>query len=80
MKVRQYLAESKENQIKGEKYLSDLKSSVDLVSEKFKQYEEDRKRNEEVLKALLGKVTSLHQKLENAHLAIDKQEQYNKTG
>ena len=35
---------TKESQIKGEKQLEDLTSSIDYIMEKFDEYEEERKK------------------------------------
>ena len=47
---------SKENQIKGEKQLTDLAETVTFLSEKFHEFEVDRKLKEEIIKSLRGKV------------------------
>ena len=49
----------KENQIKGEKQLIDLAETVNFVSEKFHEFEADRKLKEEIIKSLRGQVPVL---------------------
>ena len=49
----------KENQIKGEKQLIDLAETVNFVSEKFHEFETDRKLKEEIIKSLRGQVPVL---------------------
>ena len=39
--------ELKEGQIKGEKHLAELTEAIDLISNKFEEYEKDRKEKEE---------------------------------
>ena len=50
----------KENQIKGEKQLTDLAETVNFLSEKFHEFEADRKLKEEIIKSLRGQVSVLH--------------------
>ena len=50
----------KENQIKGEKQLTDLAKILKFLSEKFHEFEADRKLKEEIIKSLLGQVSVLH--------------------
>ena len=40
---------TQEQQIKGEKQLNDLHDSVQLISDKLKEYEEDRAKNNEII-------------------------------
>ena len=44
--------ELKEGQIKGEKQLAELTGAVDFISNKFDEYEKDRKEKEERIKTL----------------------------
>ena len=41
---------TKESQIKGEKQLEDMISSVDYITKKFDEYEEERKKKDEQIK------------------------------
>ena len=50
----------KENQIKVEKQLTDLTESVNFLSEKFHEFEPDRKLKEETIKSLLSQVSVLY--------------------
>ena len=56
---------SEENQLKGAKQLNDPKSTdaVDFIRKKFEEYEEARRQKDEVIKALQGKVSTLHDHL-----------------
>ena len=49
----------KENQIKGEKLLTVLTETVNFLSEKFYEFEADRKLKEEIIKRLRGQVSVL---------------------
>ena len=44
----------KENQIKGGKQLTDLAETVNFLSERFHEFEADRKLKEEIIKSLRG--------------------------
>ena len=48
---------AKDSQIKGQKELEDFKKSVAFLTQKFDDYEEDRKRKDEIIKLLCGEVT-----------------------
>ena len=50
----------KENQIKGEKQLTDLAEIFNFLSEKFHDFGADRKLKEEIIKSLLGQASVLH--------------------
>ena len=47
-------------QINGEKQLTDLAETVNFLSEKFQEFEADRKLKEEIIKSLRGQVSALH--------------------
>ena len=53
----------KENQIKDEKQLTELAETVNFLSEKFHEFEADRKLKEEIIKSLCGQVSVLHDDL-----------------
>ena len=48
-----------ENQIKGEKQLTDLAKTVNSLSEEFQEFETDRKLKKEIIKSLRGQVSVL---------------------
>ena len=50
----------KENQVKGEKQITDLAETVNFLSEKFHEFEADRKLKEELIQSLRGQVSVLH--------------------
>ena len=67
-KVNEIFANSntlKENQIKGEKQLTDLAETVNSLSEKFHKFETNRKFKKEIIKSLRGQVSVLHDDLKN---------------
>ena len=53
---------TKESQIKGEKQLEDLTNSVDYITKNVDEYEEERKKKEEQIICLQGRVFSGKQK------------------
>ena len=67
-KMREISVSSKEttaSQIKGEKQMSDITDSVLLISEKFDEYEKDRKAKDELIIKLQTQVTELTDKVSN---------------
>ena len=70
--------ETTASQINGEKQLSELTDSVQLISDKFDEYEKDRKAKDELIIKLQTKVTELTDKVSNLSVQVDKQEQYSR--
>ena len=70
--------ETKASKIKGDKQLSDLTSCVQLISDKFDEYEKDRKVKEELIIQLQTQVKELTDKVSNLPVKVDEQEQYSK--
>ena len=66
------------SQIKGEKEMSDLTNSVQLISDKFDEYEKDRKAKDELIMKLQTQVTELTDKVSNLSVQVDEQEQYSR--
>ena len=66
------------SQIKGKKQLSDLTDSVQLISEKFDEYEKDRKAIDELIIKLQTQVMELTDTVSNLSVQVDKQEQYSR--
>ena len=61
----------KENQIKGEKQLTDLAETVNFLSEKFHEFEPDRKVKEEMIKSLRGQISVLHDDLKKMEAQVE---------
>ena len=70
--------ETKASKIKGDKQLSDLTSCVQLISDKFDEYEKGRKVKEELIIQLQTQVKELTDKVSNLPVKVDEQEQYSK--
>ena len=66
----------KENQIKGEKQLTDLTETVNFLSERFHEFDVDRKLSEEVIESLRGQVSVLHDDFKIMQAQVDEQAQY----
>ena len=66
------------SQIKGEKQLSDLTDSVQVISDKFYEYEKDRKAKDELIMKLQRQFTELTDKVSNLSFHVDKQEKYSR--
>ena len=80
-KMKETSVSSKEttaSQIKGEKQLSDLMDSVQLISDKFDKYEKDRKDKGELIMKFQTQVTELTDKGSNLPVHVDEQEQYSR--
>ena len=80
-KMKEISASSKETtarQIKGEKQLSDLTDSIQLISDKFDEYEEDRKALNELIIKLQTQATELTDEVSNFSVQVDEQEQYSR--
>ena len=66
---------TQDHQIKDEKQLIDLTESINFVSDKFKEYEEDRAEKDKIIEDLKSDVDSLSTKIEKLEKLEDQQEQ-----
>ena len=62
-------------QIKGDKQLIDLTSSVEFLTSKFDELERQRKEKDELINSLQIEVSSLQVKVKNLEKKADDQEQ-----
>ena len=67
-----------DHQIKDKKQLIDLTESVFFLSDKFKEYEEDRAMKDKIIEDLKSEVDSLSTKIEKPEKIRDQQEQYSR--
>ena len=65
-------------QIKGDKQLQQLKSSVEVMSDKFDDYEKDWKEKEKIINGLQNEVSSLMKKIDLLEKKSDDSEQYSR--
>ena len=70
---------TQDHQIKGEKHLNNLAESIKFLSDKFKEYEEDRVKKDKIIEGLTSEVDSMSTKVEKLERFQDQQEQYSKT-
>ena len=63
-------------QIKGDKPLEELKSSVEVMSDKFDEYKKDRKEKEKIINGLQNGVSSLKERIDLLDKKSDDSEQY----
>ena len=66
--------ELKEGQIKGEKHFAELTEAIDFISNKFKEYEKDRKEKEERIKTLKECLTNMSKRVDGLSSQVDKRE------
>ena len=64
---------TQEQQIKGERQLSDLHDSVQFISDKFKEYEEDRAKKNEIIQKLQPEVRTSSSKVSKRKKLADQQ-------
>ena len=69
---------NKEMQIKGNKQLIDLTSSVEFLTSKFDELERERKEKDELINSLQIEVSSLKVEVKNLEKKADDQEQYSR--
>ena len=69
---------NKEMQIKGDKQLIDLSSSVEFLTTKFEQLEKERKEKDELINSFQIEVSSLKVEVKNLEKKADDQEQYSR--
>ena len=65
-------------QIKGDKQLAELMESVQHMSDKFDDFEKDRKAKEEIINNLKEEVSTLKGRVETLEKESDDQEQYSR--
>ena len=69
---------TQDHQNKGEKQLIDLTESINFLSDKFKEYEEDRAKKDKITEDLKSEVDGLSTKIEKLEKLQDQQEQYSR--
>ena len=65
-------------QIKGDNQLEDLKSSVEVMSDKFDKYEKDRKEKEKIGNGLQNEVSSWKERIDFLEKKSDDSEQHSR--
>ena len=62
------------SQIKGELPLKDLSEAVEFITEKFDQYETERKEKEKIINDLQGKLSEMSNEIEVLKNSLDRQQ------
>ena len=70
--------DTRSTQIKCDKQLEDLTLSVKTMSDKFDEFEKDRKEKEKIIKGLKQEVSSLKERIEELENIGDDHEQYSR--
>ena len=70
--------DTKNMQIKGDKQPGELKSSVEVMSDKFDEYEKDRKEKEKIINGLQNEVSFLKERIDLLEKMSDDSEQYSR--
>ena len=66
---------TQEHQIKDKRQLKDLHDSVQFISDKSKEYDEDRSKKNEIIGNLQSEVMTLSSKVSKLEKQVDHQEQ-----
>ena len=69
---------SQKQQIKYERQLNDLHDPVQFISDKFKEYDEDRAKKNEIIGKLQSEVKTLSSKVYKLEKQADQQEQFSR--
>ena len=69
---------TQDRQIKCENQLIDLRESINFLSDKFKEYEEDRAKKDNVIEDLKSEMDSLPTRIEKLEKLQDRPEQYSR--
>ena len=74
-KLKDLASSNNAKQIEGERQLLDLKDAVNLISNKFDDFERDRLKKEKIIKDLKEEVTYLRRNVDDITAETDRQEQ-----
>ena len=72
------LEKTEDRQIKGECQLTDLAKGVEFVTQKFDEYEKDRRKKDAIIAALQSELKNSNIKVEDLKKKIERQEQYSR--
>lgn len=68
----------RDNQIKGTRQYDEIQESLQAISDRFDDYEADRKKKDETINRLENEVSALNVKVSELKSAVEKQEQYSR--
>ena len=72
------LEKTKDRQIKGEFQLTDLAKGVEVIIQKFDEYEKDRREKDAIIATLQNELKSASMKVEDLEKKMERQEQYSR--
>ena len=72
------LEKTKDRRIKGECQLTDLAKGVEFITQKFDEYEKDRREKDAIIAALQSELMNSNIKVEDPEKKIERQEQYSR--
>ena len=72
------LEKPEDHQIKGKCQLTDMTKSVDFITQKFDEYEKDRREKDAIIATLQSELKSASMKVEDLEKKMDRQEQYSR--
>ena len=72
------LEKTEDRQIKGECQLTDLAKGVEFITQKFDEYEKDRREKDAIIAALQSELKNSNIKVEDLEKKIERQEQYSR--
>ena len=70
---------TKESQIKGELQLVSMNKTIYFISEKFNEFEKDRREKDEIIKNLSKETSAMAQRIDKLEHLVDRQEQYSQS-
>ena len=72
------LEKTEDRQIKGECQLTDLAKGVEFITQKFDEYEKDRREKDAIIATLQNELKSASMKVEDIEKKMERQEQYSR--
>ena len=72
------LEKTEDRQIKGECQLTDLAKGVEFITQKFDEYEKDRREKDAIIATLQSELKSASMKVEDLEKKMERQEQYSR--
>ena len=72
------LEKTEDRQIKGECQLTDLAKGVEFITQKFDEYEKDRREKDAIIATLQNELKNANIKVEDLEKKMERQEQYSR--
>ena len=69
---------TKGSQIKGDLQLVSMNETINFISEKFNEFEKDRREKDEIIKIFSKKTSEMAQRIDKLEHLVDRQEQYSR--